>query len=68
MEKLLKIEGMMCGNCSARVKKALEAIEGVHAAEVSHESGTAKIVCEGVEDAVLREAIDDQGFDLVSIS
>ena len=43
MEKTLKITGMMCGHCEARVKKALEAVEGVAEAKVSHESGTAVV-------------------------
>ena len=41
MKKTMKIEGMMCGHCEAAVKKALEALDGVEMAEVSHESGTA---------------------------
>lgn len=43
MEKTMKIEGMMCGHCEARVKKVLEGIEGVTEAVVSHESGTAVV-------------------------
>ncbi|MBQ8411050.1 MAG: cation transporter, partial [Ruminiclostridium sp.] len=46
MEKVIKIEGMMCGHCEATVKKALEAIEGVANAEVSHEKGTAVVTLE----------------------
>ena len=45
MEKMMKIGGMMCGHCSARVKKALEAVEGVQEAEVSHENGSAVVKC-----------------------
>ena len=43
MTKTMKIEGMMCGHCEARVKKALEALAGVESAEVSHEKGTAVV-------------------------
>ena len=43
MEKTMKIEGMMCGHCEAAVKKALEAVDGVASAEVSHTSGTAVV-------------------------
>ncbi|MCF0137670.1 MAG: cation transporter [Oscillospiraceae bacterium] len=66
MEKLLKIEGMMCGHCSARVKKALEAVPGVESAQVSHEKGEASVLCaEAVTEAALREAVENQGFDVV---
>lgn len=66
MEKTMKIGGMMCGHCSGRVKKALEAVEGVECAEVSHENGTAVISCaESVSDAALREAVENQGFDVL---
>ena len=41
MKRTIRIEGMMCGHCSGRVKKALEAVAGVETAEVSHETGTA---------------------------
>ena len=41
MKKTMRIEGMMCGHCEARVKKVLEALDGVEQAEVSHEAGTA---------------------------
>ncbi len=43
MTKTMKIEGMMCGHCEAAVKKALEALDGVAGAEVSHEKGTAVV-------------------------
>ena len=55
MEKTMKIEGMMCGHCEARVKKTLEAIPGVEAAEVSHEKGTAVVkMASEVADDVLK--------------
>ncbi len=63
MEKTLKIEGMMCPHCEARVKGALEALEGVSAAVVSHESGTAVVTLTApVEDAALKKAVEDAGY------
>ena len=63
MEKTLKITGMMCGHCEARVKKALEAVEGVAEAKVSHESGTAVVTLNvPVEDAVLKKAVEYQDY------
>ena len=68
MEKTLKITGMMCGHCEARVKKALEAVEGVAEAKVSHESGTAVVTLNvPVEDAVLKEAVEDQDYKVTAI-
>ena len=66
MEKLIKIDGMMCGHCSGRVQKALEALEGVESAVVSHENGTAVVKCaDSVTDARLKEAVENQGFDVI---
>ena len=66
MEKTLKIEGMMCTHCSGRVKKALEEVPGVLSAEVSHESGTAVVTLGApVDDAVLKKAVEDQGYQVV---
>ena len=60
MEKTMKIEGMMCGHCEARVKKSLEALDGVSEAAVSHESGTAVVKLSGeVSDAALTKAVED---------
>lgn len=68
MEKTMKIEGMMCGHCEARVKKCLEALEGVSEAVVSHEAGTAVVTFEApVTDDVLRKAVEDQDYKVVSI-
>ena len=68
MEKTMKIEGMMCGHCEAAVKKALEAIDGVASAEVSHVSGTAVVTLDKtVEDAVLRKAVEDKDYKVLSI-
>ena len=58
MERTMKIEGMMCPHCEARVKKILEGIEGVESAEVSHKSGTAVVKVNGVSDDTLRAAVD----------
>ncbi len=58
MERTMKIEGMMCPHCEARVKKILEGIEGVESAVVSHKSGTAVIKVNGVSDDTLRTAVD----------
>ena len=68
MEKTLKIEGMMCGHCEMHVKKALEAIDGVKKAEVSHKSGTAVVTLEkDVPDGVLKQAVIDQGYKVTDI-
>ena len=59
MEKTLKITGMMCGHCEARVKKALEAVEGVAEAKVSHESGTAKVTLNAdISDDALKAVVE----------
>lgn len=68
MTKTLKIEGMMCSHCEASVKKALEAVPAVSAAEVSHEKGTAVIsLMEHVEDAVLKKAVEDKDYTVTEI-
>ena len=68
MEKTLKIEGMMCGHCEARVKKALEALPEVAEAEVSHEAGTAVVTLNSeVENAVLQKAVEDQDYKVLGI-
>ncbi len=63
MEKIIKIDGMMCGHCSGRVKKVLEALDGVVSAEVSHETGIAKITlsCE-VSDDLIRSTVENEGY------
>ncbi len=65
MELTLKIEGMQCGHCSSRVKAALEKVEGVASAEVSHETGTAVITGESLDVAALKAAVENQGFSVV---
>ncbi len=66
MEKTMKIEGMMCPHCEATVKKALEELEGVTAATVSHEAGTAVVSMEQeVADDVLKKTVEDKGYQVV---
>ncbi len=68
MEKTMRIEGMMCHHCEARVKKTLEKIEGVESAVVSFEAGTAIVTLSApVDDAVLKAAIEDQDYPVLSI-
>ena len=68
MEKTMKIEGMMCGHCEARVKKALEALPEVDQAEVSHEAGTAVVTLNTqAADDVLRKAVEDQDYKVTDI-
>lgn len=68
MQKTMKIEGMMCPHCEAAVKKALEALDGVDAAEVSHEAGTAVVsMTAEVADAVLKEAVEAKEYKVLGI-
>ncbi len=68
MTKTMEIQGMMCGHCEARVKKALEALPEVAQAEVSHEAGTAVVTLTGpVEDAALKKAVEDQDYAVTAI-
>lgn len=68
MTKTMKIEGMMCGHCEARVKKTLEAVAGVSEAVVSHETGTAVVtLSEAVSDDVLKKAVEDQDYKVISV-
>ena len=63
MEKTMKIEGMMCGHCEARVKECLEAIEGVKEAIVSHENNCATVILnENVSDDILKKTVENQGY------
>ena len=69
MKKTLKIEGMMCAHCEAHTKKALEAVEGVSVAEVSHTSGTAVVtLTKDVADAALKQAVEGAGYSVVEIA
>ena len=68
MEKTLKIEGMMCGHCEMHTKKALEKVEGVVKADVSHTSGTAVVTLDHeVSDDVLKQAVADEGYQVTEI-
>ena len=68
MTKTMKIEGMMCGHCEARVKKTLEKIEGVAEAQVSHTAGTAILTLSApVADEILKKAIEDQDYTVLGI-
>ena len=68
MEKTLKIEGMMCGHCEMHTKKALEALDGVASAEVSHKTGTAVVTLnKDVSDDVLKQAVAEQGYEVTDI-
>ena len=68
MTKTMKIEGMMCGHCEARVKKVLEALAEVDSAEVSHEASTAVVTLNSdVQDEVLKKTVEDQDYKVTSI-
>ena len=68
MTKTMKIEGMMCGHCEARVKKALEALAQVESADVSHVSGTASVTLSGdISDSELKAAVEAQDYKVLGI-
>ncbi len=68
MTKVMKIEGMMCPHCEANVKAALEGINGVELAEVSHQTGTAKLtLTENVSDELLQKTVEDKGYKVISV-
>ena len=68
MKKTLHVEGMMCGHCEARVKKALEALPEVSEAVVSHEAGTAIVTLSAdVSDEALKKAVEDQDYKVTGI-
>lgn len=68
MEKTMKITGMMCAHCEASVKKALEAVDGVVEAKVSHEAGTAVVTLSAsVEDSVLKAAVEAKDYGVTEI-
>ncbi len=68
MEKTMKIEGMMCGHCEARVKKALEALPQVTEAQVSHETGTAVVKLNAeVSNEELTQAVEAQDYKVTSV-
>ena len=68
MKKTMKIEGMMCGHCEARVKKCLEALTEVECAEVSHVEGTAVVTLNAeLADEVLKKTVEDQDYTVLSV-
>ena len=68
MEKTMKIEGMMCGHCEAAVKKALEDLDGVTEAVVSHENGTAVVkLSSDISNDVLKKTVEDKDYTVVSV-
>ena len=68
MKKTLKVEGMMCSHCEARVKKALEAVEGVESAVADHNSGTATVTLSApVADDALRAAVEAQDYKVLGV-
>ncbi len=69
MKKTMTIEGMMCAHCEATVKKALEALDGVESAEVSHEAGTAIVTAsDAVTDEQLKKAVEDKEYEVKEIA
>ena len=68
MEKIIKIEGMMCGHCEAHVKKALEVLEGVEQANVSHEAGTAIVTMTAdISEDILKKTVEEEGYKVIEI-
>ena len=68
MEKTMKIEGMMCGHCEARVKKVLEALDAVEVAVVSHEAGTAVVTLKAeISNEELTKVVEDQDYKVLEI-
>ncbi len=68
MTKTMKIEGIMCGHCEARVKKALEALDGVSEATANHETGIAVVTLEKeVSDELLKNAVEEQDYKVISV-
>ena len=66
MTETLKVKGMMCAHCEARVKKALEALDGVASAEASHETGTVTVtLSKSVGRDVLKKTIENEGYEVV---
>lgn len=66
MKKTMKIEGMMCPHCEARVKKCLEALPEVTEAIVSHERGTAVLTLNAeIADSTLKKTVEDQGYTVI---
>ena len=63
----MKIEGMMCPHCEARVKAALEAACGVEAADVSYKTGRASVtLCDGIDEGILEKIVTDAGYTVIT--
>lgn len=68
MEKIIYIEGMACGHCKAAVEKALGALDGVSKVEVSLEEKLAKLILDkNLDDAILKNAVEEAGYEVVEI-
>jgi copper ion binding protein len=67
MQKTISIEGMMCGHCTGRVETALNALEGVKVLETSVDKKHAIIEVENVSDDLIKETIEDVGYDVLGI-
>ncbi len=68
MQKTVKIEGMMCGHCEARVKKCLEALPQVEEAVADHKKGCAVVTLSGeISDEALKKAVEDQDYKVTGI-
>lgn len=67
MQKTISIEGMMCGHCTGRVTTALNALEGVSVVETSVDKKHAIIEVENISDDIIKEAIEDAGYDVLDI-
>ena len=68
MKKTMKIEGMMCGHCEARVQKCLEALAEVDHATVSHETGTALVSLNAeISDDMLKKTVEEQDYKVIGI-
>ena len=66
MEKIVKIQGMMCPHCEARVKQLLEALPFVESAVTSHKTGTAVLTLKGeADDALITKTIEDAGYKVI---
>jgi Cu+-exporting ATPase len=68
MKRIITIEGMSCGHCTGRVQKALSALENVTVLEMSLENKSATVEVENVSDALLKETVEDAGYDVVGIN
>ena len=68
MEKIIKVEGMMCLHCEMHVKKALEALDGVEQATASHKDGTVVVkLSSDIADAALKATVEAEGYKVLSI-